>query len=152
MTYKCLECGHIFDEGEEKHYVETHGLEAPPFEEWWGCPICAGNYEVTMPCIICGSAHLKEELADGICEKCIEDASKDFELCYKIAREAEEKEEISINRFYTALLSANEIESILLEYLRNKTNIECNKWIKSDFYWFTERLEKEVKKNECKKK
>lgn len=72
MSYKCLECGHIFEDGEEKRWVETHGLDAPPYEEMSGCPLCLGPYRETTPCKNCGSEHLPSELEDGLCEECRE--------------------------------------------------------------------------------
>lgn len=43
--FKCLECGHIFEEGEQRVVVEKHGLSRPPYEEWHVCPICGGDYK-----------------------------------------------------------------------------------------------------------
>lgn len=42
-TYMCLECNKIFEF--PRHYVEQHGLNSPPYEEWFGCPFCAGTYK-----------------------------------------------------------------------------------------------------------
>lgn len=47
--YKCKECGHLFEDGEEKRWVEPHG------ETLRGCPICFGVYEIARPCKICGA-------------------------------------------------------------------------------------------------
>lgn len=41
----CLECDEIFHEDELKKYVEKHGLDSPPYEEYWACPYCAGAFE-----------------------------------------------------------------------------------------------------------
>ena len=41
-NYVCLECGKQFSF--PKHYIEKHGLDTPPYEEWYGCPYCAGAY------------------------------------------------------------------------------------------------------------
>lgn len=73
MTFKCLDCGHIFEEGEEARWEETHGLDTPPYEKFTGCPLCYGEYEETTPCKCCGSEHLPCELdEDGLCEECRE--------------------------------------------------------------------------------
>jgi hypothetical protein len=50
--YVCLDCQHIFEEG--KHYVEAHGLDAPPYEEFDGCPKCGGAYVEAKKCDCCG--------------------------------------------------------------------------------------------------
>jgi hypothetical protein len=72
--YLCLVCRRIFDEPER--CTETHGLDCPPYEEWMGCPHCAGAYVETMACECCGNWITGEyiELADGsaICEECYE--------------------------------------------------------------------------------
>ena len=72
MTYKCLECGHIFEDGEEARWSESRGeyWGLPCFEDMCGCPICKGDYEETKTCEECGGAFLADELEDGLCEKC----------------------------------------------------------------------------------
>jgi hypothetical protein len=69
--YKCLECGHIFDEGEQIEWNEQHGLDAPPYEHFSGCPICSGAYEETKRCIECGGEFLVDELYEGYCIECL---------------------------------------------------------------------------------
>lgn len=63
--YKCLDCGHIFDEGEQAVWTEAHG------EQWDGCPICKGGFEETTGCAHCGGEFLETELFDGICAECL---------------------------------------------------------------------------------
>ena len=65
---RCNECGHIFEEGEEARWVEKHGFDTPPYEEWSGCPICKGNYEEIKPCVICGSYN--HNIEDEFCDNC----------------------------------------------------------------------------------
>lgn len=138
MAYKCLECGHIFEEGEEKLHIEPHG------EEWHGCPRCGGSYQETERCEICGSEHLEEELNCGICEECIDDHKHDFAYCYEIS--AGETEEISINALLASLLDASDIEQILIEHIKERCpDIDCSKFIDYDRYWFAQRM-KEVRK------
>lgn len=48
----CLECGTIFEE--PKKYTETHGLDSPPYEEFYGCPECGGGFHETFKCDGCG--------------------------------------------------------------------------------------------------
>lgn len=70
--YLCLDCDNIFEE--PKFYIETHGLDSPPYETWWGCPKCAGAYTEAMHCDECGDWISGEyiELKNGfvICRKC----------------------------------------------------------------------------------
>lgn len=49
--YICLDCGCIFEN--PRKYVETHGLDSPPYEEWNGCPYCGGVYTEARKCDGC---------------------------------------------------------------------------------------------------
>lgn len=64
-TYKCLECGHIFDEGEESRWVEPHG------EHMTGCPVCGCAYDEAYQCDKCASYRLPDELHSGLCIECV---------------------------------------------------------------------------------
>ena len=66
--FKCVECGHLFELGEEKRFVEAHG------EEYLGCAICGGAYEETVRCKKCGTHRFEDELYNGICAECIGEA------------------------------------------------------------------------------
>ena len=63
--FKCFECGHIFEHGEEQRIVEPHG------EEYLACPICGNAYEETVQCKKCGSHQFDDELYSGWCEECL---------------------------------------------------------------------------------
>ena len=66
--YRCNECGHLFEEGEQATWMEMHGFTYGNGEEFSGCPICKGDYEEVEPCKICGSYENKK---DGeFCETC----------------------------------------------------------------------------------
>ena len=148
MAYKCLECGHIFEEGEqarwEEHYPYGMGYAA---EEFSGCPICKGEYEETKQCKICGGEFIEDELNGGcVCDECIEECKRDLEVCYKIAETAT-KEEIKINPLLASLFDVDEIESILYQRLKSaKDNIDCSAFINEDKDWFAEKLAEEVSK------
>lgn len=149
MSYKCLECGHIFENGEEAVWNENRGecWGLPSYEEMSGCPLCKGNYEQTIPCEICGSEHLEDELNGGVCEECIDEYRKKFDICYNISL-CEEKE-ITINALLATLFDRSDIEAILVEYIKKRTpDIDCSKFINEDKSWFGERLSEEVKNNE----
>ena len=82
--YRCTECGHLFEEGEQATWEETHGLDSPPYEKWSGCPICKGDYEEVYQCEQCGDWHSEDELYDGWCEKCLRETinyDTFFEYC-----------------------------------------------------------------------
>lgn len=82
--YKCENCGHLFEEGEQAVWEERHGLDTPPYEKWDGCPICKGGYEEVHQCQECNEWHTDEELYDGWCEKCLRETinyDTFFEYC-----------------------------------------------------------------------
>ena len=146
MAYRCLECGHIFEEGEQAVWYEHHpyGMGTAS-EEFSGCPICNGGYEETKQCKICGGEFLEDELnGDGVCDECIEEYSKNFDFCYKISDN--EKEEIKINALLASLLDVDEIETILYHYLKTKRDIDCSKFVNQDKDWFADKLVEEVSK------
>ena len=153
MSYKCKECGHIFEEGEQavwREKVGEYGSE-PCYETLSGCPKCHSDYEKTIPCVICGSEHLSEEMIENVCEECFDKYSVDVDACYKMANG--EKSTISINMFLAEIFGAATIEEILLDFLKdNKSYIEQNKskfkkFAYDEKEWFAERLT-EVIKNE----
>ena len=84
--YKCIDCGHLFEEGEESVWYENqgecHGVTA--MERFSGCPICHGDYEEVHKCKECGVWHTEDELYGGLCEKCLRDTinyDTFFEYC-----------------------------------------------------------------------
>ena len=148
MAFKCLSCGHIFEEGEQASWEEHHpygmGYAAESFS---GCSICNGDYEETKQCEICGGEFLEDELNGGcVCDECVEEYKRDLETCYKIADTAE-KEEIKINPLLVSLFDVDEIEAILYQKLESvKDNIDCSAFIDEDKDWFAEKLAEEVSK------
>lgn len=148
MAFKCLDCGHIFEEGEQTVWEEHHpyGMGYAE-EEFSGCPICNGEYEETKQCEICGGEFLEDELLGGcVCEECVEECKRDLGTCYKIAETAP-KEEIKINPLLASLFDVDEIEAILYQQLESiKDNIDCSAFINEDEDWFAEKLAEEVSK------
>ena len=84
MMYKCCECGHLFEEGEQAVTYETHGFYQPPYEEIHSCPVCGGDFEEVHQCNECGDWHYEDELYSGWCEKCLRETinyDTFFEYC-----------------------------------------------------------------------
>ena len=86
MMYRCCECGHLFEDGEQAVWYENqgecHGVTA--MERFSGCPLCHGDYEEVYQCKECGDWHSEDELYDGWCEKCLRNTinySTFFEYC-----------------------------------------------------------------------
>ena len=92
--YKCMECGNIFDRGEEKHYTESHGEQFAPAEHWDGCQLCAGAFEETVRCDDCGAEHLPDELYAGKwCESCLmEKATKEALIRFALGSESDKED------------------------------------------------------------
>lgn len=147
MAFKCLECGHIFEEGECASWYEHHpyGMGYAT-EDFSGCPICKGDFEKTVQCKICGGEFLEDELLGGcVCDECVEEYSKDFDTCYNIANQ--DKQEIKINGLLATIFDTSEIEQILFEFLKKDgEKIDCSEYIEQDKDWFAEKLAEEVSK------
>ena len=86
MMFKCCECGHLFEEGEQAIWYENqgecHGRIA--MERFGGCPVCKGDYEEVHQCKECGDWHYEDELYDGLCETCLRETinyDTFFEYC-----------------------------------------------------------------------
>lgn len=74
--YKCVECNHIFDEGEQAVWYESRGefWGSPCSERMTGCPVCKGDYDEVVQCKECGEWVWNDEVDyDGLCEGCQEE-------------------------------------------------------------------------------
>ena len=76
MMFKCCDCGHLFEEGEQTRWTESRGecWGSSCNESMQGCPLCKGNYEEVKLCKECGDWHTEDELTNGLCDQCIENA------------------------------------------------------------------------------
>jgi hypothetical protein len=86
MMFKCCECGHLFEDGEQAIWYENqgecHGRIA--MEKFGGCPMCKGDYEKVHQCKECEDWHTEDELYEGWCEKCLRETinyDTFFEYC-----------------------------------------------------------------------
>ena len=72
MEFICTDCFEIFEH--PKQYTETHGLYAPPYEVWMGCPCCGGPYTRAHKCDECGEwitgEYVKLKSGERFCEGC----------------------------------------------------------------------------------
>lgn len=85
MMYICSECGHIFEEGEEKRYTESYG------EQLSCCPICGGGYVEAVICESCGGAFHPDDdrMAGKWCKDCLL-GMVDYDLFKKYLEDGEE--------------------------------------------------------------
>lgn len=72
--YKCYDCGHIFEDGEQRVVKEDHGLPGGFYERFSQCPVCGGDYDEAHYCADCGKPFLEDELFSGRCEDCLDSA------------------------------------------------------------------------------
>lgn len=71
--YKCVACDSCF-EAPRKTY-ETHGLDTPPYEEFFTCPHCRSDFvEEAFLCDICGEYtvdnYIETVRGQIFCENC----------------------------------------------------------------------------------
>ena len=72
--YKCLSCGNLFDDGEEKIIVESTG------EYFSYCPVCGGDYEEANMCKLCGEWYIPERsILDNYCDSCVSEMNNKIE-------------------------------------------------------------------------
>lgn len=86
MACKCTECGHVFREIDAAQTTEYLGeyFGAPASETIACCPECGGDYEILVPCEVCGEEYTEEELHYGICDNCFKSYVNDIDTCVKI--------------------------------------------------------------------
>lgn len=78
MFYKCINCNHVFEDGEEQRWTESRGefWGSPCCEEMSGCPVCGCGFEEVKPCKLCGG--YSSEMTGEYCSECCNDLKKKF--------------------------------------------------------------------------
>lgn len=72
MMYRCMDCGHLFEEGEEKYHKEYYSAWGEDFStEEKCCPVCGGTYEEMYLCPICNERYVPE--GEYVCEDCLKE-------------------------------------------------------------------------------
>lgn len=71
--FKCLSCGHIFEDSEQRIYAEHHPYGDTTAAEYFSvCPVCGGDFEEAKYCKSCDGAFLADELIAGYyCKECL---------------------------------------------------------------------------------
>lgn len=141
MLYKCYECGHIFEEGEQKYSGD--GWNDPKIAV---CPVCGNAFGEAKICPRCGGQFLEDELTEGFCENCVNEEIEEYSFnhiteLYLMC--SSEKEEVELNAFIASMFSPSQINELLLRELLNSDkmkNVDCSHFIKSDKNWFLEKI------------
>lgn len=137
MFYKCNQCGRVFEEDELSYWSESRG-------EFWGdsceecgcgCPACHGDFDEASECAVCGEVHRDDDLHGGVCPGCLDKYKTDFDACLKIMEG--EKESVMINIAIVSMLSEDEIEKVLIDYIKSK-HTDFSEVVENDAEWFGE--------------
>lgn len=84
--YKCCECGHLFECGEEKNIKQDYG------ELKSVCPICNGTFDEAERCEICEEYVFAEDIQyREYCKNCAENTRNKFESMLQEFTQAEIK-------------------------------------------------------------
>lgn len=171
--FKCLNCGHLFDAGEQAVVHDNHGFRFGPAEEYSACPVCGGtDLETTVRCRRCGGEYLPSEMHGSICDQCVEDYVN-YDSFLKFATSSKYKDEIDdlelfvfgevfgIKKEDFPRASSFEMKQYLQEIYRqevsgekllgthmflDKINHYMSDWSNKDYFaeWMEERMNKRV--------
>ena len=138
MSYKCLDCGMVFDRPKEE--ATRHGFDYGEYDVSVSCPFCNGNFTEMIECPICHEEHLEEDtIYGGVCKNCFDFAKKDFDTSFCIGSKM--RYEIELNGVFTECLSSTKIEAILYNYIKeNMPNFDCSNLANVDDSGFCEHL------------
>ena len=122
--YKCVECGHVFDDEDVKRLREDRGEchGVPAYEEYCVCPACNGDIDEAKICKCCYEYFLNDEMEDDFCMSCIEKKAEDFN--FALFAYSEERESVSINGLLAGLFENFEIERILIDYYKEQLRLK----------------------------
>ena len=105
MMYRCLGCGHLFEDGEQKTYRENvgecHG--SPAYMDYSVCPVCGEEYEEARRCKLCDE-YSNVETGEDFCEECRKEVKEKY---YKLLKEKFDEKEIELLK---DLSSSGELE------------------------------------------
>ncbi len=154
MSYICTRCGFITDELPkitERHPVgDGYGEET--LSSW--IHSCGGEFDCAKTCKICGKTKSEEEsLFHGdICEDCLKEAAKDFDLVKKCSDKGNVKAMAEIDSLLLTLLAGRDINEILWNVVNvayeGPFGAECKKgdayraekWALNDLDWFSDMI------------
>ena len=160
MNYKCTECGHIFEEGEEKIEYEflAEAWGRPIYEKNSYCPCCgSAGFEEADWCKSCGGLFIADDLYiyDGYCEECANQKAIEYKYkiadCYRISRKENATDNVEIDFFLSCMFTPEQINELLYKELVSASAVapvDCTPFIKADESWFVDAVMEEVKNND----
>lgn len=133
--YKCLHCGHEFEDIDRKHYDHGTGV----WEEY--CPNCGSeDFEEAEQCELCGEWHVADKVHNGVCDDCLQKAET---MGNVVAFGNTDKQEVELNGFLAWAFTPSEIEDILInELLKSKdlANNYMHNYVMNDPYMFARHI------------
>ena len=120
---KCPNCGNVVDEWDLDTYFETHGHDGiAPIRERMVSRYCrcGWEYEEAELCKICGEYFILDSMSNvsrSVCEDCMEDYEKS-EMAFTLGNY--NKMPVKINGFVDFYLSEDEINEVLVDYVKKK--------------------------------
>ena len=138
MMYRCENCGHLFEEGEQSVWYENqgecHGVTA--MEKFSGCPLCQDDYEEVHECKECGDWHTDDELYEGWCEKCLRE-SINYDTFFEYCEANKDEQYLDtfvmcdiLNCEYVPKFSSDEFHDLMVEtYKKRVEEAALNDWV-----------------------
>lgn len=83
MWYYCLDCGHLFEDGEESEIVDVLDvIDGQPYvERRKCCPECGGDFDRAETCVKCGEVFNPDKLIGRLyCRTCFADILTDANM------------------------------------------------------------------------
>ena len=148
MFYTCLECGNIFESGEEKVHYERLHPDYPIYEEFRSCPACGGEYEEAIQCHGCGGYFLEDELTEGLCSECIDVLAREYRYDVRALVKISHYDqpcEVKISRLLACMFDDDDINGILERELLKAADVikvDCSRYIDEDREQFIKMLKK----------
>jgi hypothetical protein len=149
--YICNKCGNTCEYPEIK--VTCPETSISPAEKEMKCCECGGRFVEAATCVVCGYDFPRSEiwLNNYICEDCLRDEAEARGYEYGLEIGNDNMTDVYINGLVATLLTDEEINKILLDYVEaNKENIKnfnwkCEKYCREDLWCLSQYVEDKVK-------
>jgi hypothetical protein len=149
--YICTKCGATTEFPEIR--ITARATRYLPEEKEQSRCECGGHFVEAKKCIVCGDYYPREKISNNnyICEYCLEDEAESNGYEYGLAIGEDNKTDVYINGLVATLLTPEQINKILVDYVeKNKENIKdfaykCEKYCREDLYCFSQYVEEKTK-------